>query len=594
VYHGDGTRPAAILAPKQTLVGVIRVSDRQIRRRIQEVSENFAGHLHPVLRRVYAARGVASDSELDLSLERLLPVGSLEGLDAATRLLGAHRATGRVLVIGDFDADGATSTALLVRALRALRFAHVDFLVPNRFRFGYGLTPEIVQLAAARAPSLIVTVDNGVSSIAGVEAARAIGVPVLVTDHHLPGTVLPRAEVIVNPNLPGSRFASPALAGVGVAFYLVAALARALGEAAFRAADYLDLVALGTVADMVPLDRNNRILVSQGIKRIRAGRCVAGIRALLESAGRNRELLSAADLGFGVAPRLNAAGRLTDMSVGIACLLTDDLLEAQRLAASLAQLNDERREIEQRMQLEAVGLAEDLRGGEAGESLGICLFDESWHQGVVGLVAGRIKDRLHRPVIAFARAEDGSLRGSARSVSGINIRDALESVAARQPDLIDRFGGHAMAAGLSLREAHLPAFRLAFAAEIARRANHELLSGAIYSDGALSAAELCVDTAEALRGAGPWGQGFPEPAFDGQFRVEEARIVGDKHMKMRLRLPHLGAEAIDAIAFGYIGSLSESARLSGGATIQLVYRLEINAYRGVARIQLNCQHVRVE
>ncbi|HEY2463198.1 MAG TPA: single-stranded-DNA-specific exonuclease RecJ [Steroidobacteraceae bacterium] len=570
------------------------MSDRQIRRRIQEVSENFAGHLHPVLRRVYAARGVASDSELDLSLERLLPVGSLEGLDAATRLLGAHRATGRVLVIGDFDADGATSTALLVRALRALRFAHVDFLVPNRFRFGYGLTPEIVQLAAARAPSLIVTVDNGVSSIAGVEAARAIGVPVLVTDHHLPGTVLPRAEVIVNPNLPGSRFASPALAGVGVAFYLVAALARALGEAAFRAADYLDLVALGTVADMVPLDRNNRILVSQGIKRIRAGRCVAGIRALLESAGRNRELLSAADLGFGVAPRLNAAGRLTDMSVGIACLLTDDLLEAQRLAASLAQLNDERREIEQRMQLEAVGLAEDLRGGEAGESLGICLFDESWHQGVVGLVAGRIKDRLHRPVIAFARAEDGSLRGSARSVSGINIRDALESVAARQPDLIDRFGGHAMAAGLSLREAHLPAFRLAFAAEIARRANHELLSGAIYSDGALSAAELCVDTAEALRGAGPWGQGFPEPAFDGQFRVEEARIVGDKHMKMRLRLPHLGAEAIDAIAFGYIGSLSESARLSGGATIQLVYRLEINAYRGVARIQLNCQHVRVE
>src|ERR1700729_2989872 len=315
VFHADGAWPAASLASQKALVGVIRV-DMEIRRRTHETPPDFAGHLHPVLRRVYAARGIASDSELDLSLERLLPVGSLEGLEPATRLLASHRAAGRVLVVGDFDADGATSTALLVRALRALRFAHVDFLVPNRFRFGYGLTPEIVALAATRAPTLIVTVDNGVSSVAGVEAARAIGIPVLVTDHHLPGNVLPRAEVIVNPNLPGSLFGSPALAGVGVAFYLI------------------------------------------------------------------------------------AAGRLTDMSVGIACLLADDFAEAQRLAAMLTQLNLERREIEQRMQLEAVGLAEDLRESEAAESLGICLFDESWHQGVVGLVAGRIKDRLHRPVIA--------------------------------------------------------------------------------------------------------------------------------------------------------------------------------------------------
>ena len=565
----------------------------EIRRRIHENPTDFAGHLHPVVRRVYAARGIASDSELDLSLDRLLPVGSLEGLDAATQLLAAHR-SGRILVIGDFDADGATSTALLVRALRALRFAHVDFLVPNRFRFGYGLTPEIVGLAATRTPSLIVTVDNGVSSIAGVEAAREIGVPVLVTDHHLPGSVLPRAEVIVNPNLPGSQFGSPALAGVGVAFYLIAALGKALGEASFRAANYLDLVALGTVADMVPLDRNNRILVSEGLKRIRAGRCVAGIRALLESAGRNREQLSAADLGFGLAPRLNAAGRLTDMSVGIACLLADEFSEAQRLAALLTQLNDERREIEQRMQLEAVDLAQNLRDSEAAESLGICLFDENWHQGVVGLVAGRIKDRLHRPVIAFARAEDGSLRGSARSVPGINIRDALDSVAVQRPDLIDKFGGHAMAAGLSLRESNLPAFRLAFAAEIARRGNRELLSGVIYSDGALSAAELCIGTAQALRSAGPWGQGFPEPAFDGKFLVEEARIVGDKHMKMRLRPSHLGAGSIDAIAFGYMGSPSEDANMRGGATVQLVYRLEINEYRGAARVQLNCQHLKIE
>jgi single-stranded-DNA-specific exonuclease len=564
----------------------------EIRRRTLGVAHDFAGQVHPVLRRVYAARGIDNDSELDLSLDRMLPVGSLEGLDAATRLLAAHRA-GRVLVIGDFDADGATSTALVVRALRAMHFAHVDFLVPNRFRFGYGLTPEIVALAAGRAPSLIVTVDNGVSSVAGVDAAREIGVPVLVTDHHLPGAVLPRAEVIVNPNLAGSQFASPALAGVGVAFYLAAALAKALGEERFRVADLLDLVALGTVADMVPLDRNNRILVSQGIKRIRAGRCVAGIRALLESAGRRQEMLTAADLGFAVAPRLNAAGRLTDLSVGIACLLTDQPEEAARLAGLLSKLNDERREIEQRMQLEAVELADEMRIGEAAESLGVCLFDESWHQGVVGLVAGRIKDRLHRPVIAFARAEDGSLRGSARSVLGVNIRDALDSIATRRPGLIDKFGGHAMAAGLTLQEGNLPDFKIAFADEIAARADRDSLTGVIYSDGALSAEELCVETAQALRGAGPWGQGFPEPVFDGQFRVVDARIVGGKHMKLRLDFASRGREPIDAIAFGYVGGSSEDANLGSGSTIQLAYRLEINEFRGAERLQLNCQHLKI-
>ncbi len=469
-----------------------------------------------------------------------------------------------MLIIGDFDADGATSTALVVRALRALRFAHVDFLVPNRFRFGYGLTPEIVALAAARSPTLIVTVDNGVSSIAGVEAARAIGVPVLVTDHHLPGPQLPRAAIIVNPNLPGSRFASPALAGVGVAFYLIAALAKALGEDSVRVADWLDLVALGTVADMVPLDRNNRILVAQGIKRIRAGRCVTGIRALLETAGRGLEQLTAADLGFAVAPRLNAAGRLTDMSVGIACLLADEAGEAGRLAGLLAKLNEERREIEQRMQFEAAILADDMRATAAGDALGVCLFDEGWHQGVVGLVAGRIKDRLHRPVIAFARAEDGSLRGSARSVSGVNIRDALESIAARQPDLIERFGGHAMAAGLSLRAENLPAFSAAFAAEVAVRADRDSLTGVIHSDGPLSAAELCMDTAQALRSAGPWGQGFPEPIFDGEFKVVDSRVVGDKHLKLRLCTAPGGSEAFDAIAFGYLGGPSDTGALAHG------------------------------
>src|ERR1700719_4531617 len=429
MLRADGARHPALLAQKQTVVGVLRVSTLEIRRRAPNAG-HFAAPLHPVLRRVYAARGIENASDLDLSLDRLLPVGSLEGLDAATRLLAAHRAAGRVLVIGDFDADGATSTALVVRALRAMNFAHVDFLVPNRFRFGYGLTPEIVALAASRTPSLIVTVDNGVSSVAGVEAAREMGVPVLVTDHHLPGAVLPRAEVILNPNLPDSRFASRALAGVGVAFYLIAALARSLVHD-FRVAELLDLVALGTVADVVPLDRNNRVLVAQGLRRIRAGRCVRGVRALLESGGRKLEQITASDLGFAVAPRLNAAGRLTDMSVGIACLLADEPAEAERLAGQLAALNAERREIEQRMQLEAVDIAATLRFNVAGdESLGLCLFDETWHQGVVGLVAGRIKDRLHRPVIAFARAENGGLRGSARSVAGVNTRDALDSIAA--------------------------------------------------------------------------------------------------------------------------------------------------------------------
>jgi single-stranded-DNA-specific exonuclease len=417
-----------------------------------------------------------------------------------------------------------------------------------------------------------------------------LGVPVLVTDHHLPGSVLPRAEVIVNPNLANGRFASPALAGVGVAFYVIAALARTLAVEGFRVADLLDLVALGTVADVVPLDRNNRILVAQGLRRIRAGRCVPGIRALLESAGRRLDQITAADLGFAVAPRLNAAGRLTDMSIGIACLLSDDPAEAARLAGTLAALNEERREIEQRMQLEALDITNSLRYGDDGtESLGLCLFDESWHQGVVGLVAGRIKDRLHRPVIAFARAEDGSLRGSARSVPGVHIRDALDSIATRHPGLVDKFGGHAMAAGMSLPAANLAAFRLAFAAEMSERTDHESLTGVIHSDGELNAAELCIDTARALRGAGPWGQGFPEPVFDGDFHIVDARIVGGRHLKMQLKAAD--TDSIEAIAFGYIGGAAEDPDLCNGARIQVAYRLEVNDYRGTERVQLNCQHL---
>jgi single-stranded-DNA-specific exonuclease len=564
----------------------------QIRRRPPASAPGLTAEMHPILRRVYAARGLQSDADLDLSLDRLLPVGSLAGVDAAAHLLAEHRAAGRVLVIGDFDADGATSTALVVRGLRAMHFAHVDFLVPNRFRFGYGLTPEIVALAATLQPSLIVTVDNGVSSVAGVEAARQLCVPVLVTDHHLPGAVLPRAEVIVNPNLAGSRFASKALAGVGVAFYVIAALARKLAQSDLRVADLLDLVALGTVADVVPLDHNNRILVAQGLRRIRAGRCVPGIRALLESAGRRADQITAADLGFAVAPRLNAAGRLDDMSVGIACLIADDPSEAARLAGMLAKLNEERREIEQRMQIEAIDIAADMRfAGDGEESPGLCLFDETWHQGVVGLVAGRIKDRLHRPVVAFARAADGSLRGSGRSVAGVNIRDALDSIATHYPGLIDKFGGHAMAAGMTLPEANLAAFRIAFAAEIAERADRESLTGVIHSDGALAFHEMSLDTARVLRSAGPWGQGFAEPIFDGDFHIVDARIVGGKHLKLQLTMsdaPNGGDGPIDAIAFGYI---RDATPMLGGARVRAAYRLEINEYRGSERLQLNCHYL---
>ena len=552
------------------------------------------GDLHPVLGRVYAARGVQQAAELDTSLERLLPVGTLEGIPEAVELLARHR-DGRVLVIGDFDADGATSSALMVRALRSLGFAAVDFLVPNRFRFGYGLTPEIVALALTRSPTLLVTVDNGVSSHAGVAAARAVGLEVLITDHHLPGAELPAANVIVNPNLGGSRFGSRALAGVGVAFYVMAALRRALGAAGLAGAapgiaELLDLVALGTVADVVPLDANNRVLVAQGLRRIRAGRCVPGIRALLAIAGRGAADLTAADLAFGAAPRLNAAGRIDDMTIGIECLLADDEGAAQALAARLDELNRERRSIEARMQQEALAAVRCLGDAAPGavERAGVCLFDAGWHQGVVGLVASRIKDKLRRPVVAFASAEDGSLRGSARSVAGIHIRDVFDAIAARHPDLISRFGGHAMAAGLTLERARLDAFAAAFDAEVARWTRGAPASDAIETDGELALAEIALDTAQALRGGGPWGQAFPEPTFDGVFELRDARVIGGRHLKMWAEVPRSG-RSFDAIAFNHLEEGADFAPPSGPA--HLVYRLDVNEYLGERRLQLLVDHV---
>jgi single-stranded-DNA-specific exonuclease len=571
------------------------VSLRIVRRMLVMPGTALGGSLHPVLGRVYAARGVCSAADLDTSLERLLPVGTLEGIPAAVELLLEHRAR-RVLVIGDFDADGATSSALVVRALRACGFATVDFLVPNRFQFGYGLTPEIVALAATRAPSLIVTVDNGISSNAGVAAARARGIDVLITDHHLPGARLPDANVIVNPNLAGSRFGSRALAGVGVAFYVMAAVRRRLdaggltGAGAPGVAELLDLVALGTVADVVPLDANNRVLVAQGLRRIRAGRCVPGIRALLGLAGRTAADLTAADLAFGVAPRLNAAGRLDDMTIGIQCLLAEDEETARRLATRLDELNQERRSIEAKMQQEALGAVRQLErsGPDAVQRSGVCLFDESWHQGVVGLVASRVKDRVRRPVIAFASADAATLRGSARSVAGIHIRDILDSIAARQPDLISRFGGHAMAAGLTLERAKLDRFARAFDEEVARCAAGAVDADAVETDGELTAGEIALETAHALRAGGPWGQAFPEPSFDGIFSIRSARVIGERHLKMWVEVPRSG-RTFDAIAFN---QLEEGARLTLPEGLQqLVYRLEVNEYQGERRLQLLVDHL---
>ncbi|MGH8169067.1 MAG: single-stranded-DNA-specific exonuclease RecJ [Steroidobacteraceae bacterium] len=552
--------------------------------------------LHPVLRRIYLGRGVRTANDLDLSLDRLLPVSTLESIAAAVDLLLEHRSKGRVLVIGDFDADGATSTALVVRALTAWGFASVDFLVPNRFEFGYGLTPEIVRLAAGRSPSLIITVDNGISSGAGVAEARSRGIDVLITDHHLPGSEHPAANVIVNPNLTGSLFKSRTLAGVGVAFYVMAALKRRLDEerltppGAPGAAEFLDLVALGTVADLVPLDANNRVLVAQGLKRIRAGRCAAGIRALLEIAGRSLETLIAADLAFGAAPRLNAAGRLDDMTVGIQCLLTDDTQAAAALAARLDELNHERRAIEARMQVDALAAVRRLRdtGPRALQRSGVCLFDESWHQGVVGLVASRIKDRIRRPVIAFAAAGAEQLRGSARSVPGIHIRDVLANLDTRHPQLIAKFGGHAMAAGLTLERSRLDFFARAFDEEVAAWAARCGPSDAIETDGELTVEEIALETAHALRAGGPWGQAFPEPCFDGVFSIRSARVVGDRHLKMWLQLPRAG-RSFDAIAFNHIDEESTFNLPEG--SLQLVYRLDVNEYQGERRLQLLVDHL---
>ena len=543
-----------------------------------------------VLRRVLHSRGVQDAHELSLELAALLRPHALPDIErAAQRLERALADNEHILIVGDFDADGATSVALCLKVLEAFGAQRLSFLVPNRFDFGYGLSPAIVELAAQQNPDVLLTVDNGVSSNAGVARANELGIDVIITDHHLPPSELPAAHAIVNPNLADSRFGSPNLAGVGVAYYLMSVLRgvlRASGWFAERAepnmADYLDLVALGTVADLVPLDHNNRILVQQGMRRIRAGRCRPGITALCRLGKRDPAKLVAADLGYAVGPRLNAAGRLDDMSIGIRCLLSDDPSEALQLAQQLDDLNRERRELQARMQTEAelIVAAQDPAGAGV---RGLCIYDSSWHQGIVGLVAGKLKDKLARPVIAFADASQdapGELKGSARSISGLHIRDLLDRIATQQPGLIDKFGGHAMAAGLSLKKVHYAQFARAFDAAVHAELGERPLNRVLYSDGELAPAELTLDTAYELAAAGPWGQNFPEPQFDGEFRVVGQRVVGEKHLKLTLGC---GDGLVDAIAFNAEPLPTERARL--------VYRLQENDYGPLPTLQLVVEHV---
>ena len=568
-----------------------------IRRRDPVTTELSDGSsVHPLLARVYAGRGVSCAEQLNLALDQLLPPeGLLNAHLAAALLADALAGDKKILVVGDFDADGATSTTLAVSALRAFGAARVDFLVPNRFEYGYGLTPEIVALAAREQPDLIITVDNGISSLEGVEAARELGIATLITDHHLAGRELPQADVIVNPNQPGCTFASKNLAGVGVIFYVMLALRAELrsrnwfdSRPQVNLGHYLDLVALGTVADVVPLDYNNRILVAAGLARIRAGQARPGIHALLEVGSRPYRSVVASDLGFAVGPRINAAGRLEDMSIGIGCLLSEDMAEAAALAGRLQQLNLDRRVIEQGMQDEALQILAKLPlQAEQEPPLAMTLYQSGWHQGVIGILASRIKDRLHRPVIAFADGDPGQIKGSARSIPGIHIRDILDAVATRHPGLISKFGGHAMAAGLTLPLEAYDAFATAFTEEVARHAQDVELQAVIASDGELSARDFQLELANELRYAGPWGQHFPEPVFDGRFTIVSQRLVGEKHLKLVLSPPG-SARVLDAIAFNVDLDIWPDQAIE---QIDIAYRLDVNEFRGQRTVQLVVEHL---
>ncbi len=554
-----------------------RKTPQQARERLE-----YAG-VHPLLARLYAARGIARAEELDTALAALLDPAQLKGAaEAAALLADAIAAKRRLLIVADYDCDGATACAVGVRALAAFG-ADVSYLVPNRFDYGYGLTPEVVHLASERKPDVIITVDNGIASVEGVAEAKRLGIATLITDHHLPGDELPEADVIVNPNQPGCAFPSKAIAGVGVMFYVMLALRAELRKrGAFNAspepnlAALLDLVALGTVADVVRLDRNNRILVAQGLARIRQGKLQPGLRALFRVAGREAERAGTFDLGFALGPRLNAAGRLADMALGIECLVTDNLGRALNIAQQLDQLNRERRTIETDMQEQALAILDTI---EAAERASLALYDPEWHQGVIGILASRVKDKLHRPVIAFARGSEGELKGSGRSIPGLHLRDALDLVSKRAPGLLLRFGGHAAAAGLTLRETDLERFESLFEETVRGLVSPADLTRTLETDGALEAGWMSLDSARMLEGE-IWGQGFPAPLFSDDFEVEKQRILKDRHLKLTLRK---GAARFEAIQFNFAEGVPPNVRAA--------YRLAVNEFNGLASVQLVLEHI---
>ncbi|MBL4828888.1 MAG: single-stranded-DNA-specific exonuclease RecJ [Aliivibrio sp.] len=574
----------------------------EVKRRPQQDSSHLPDSISPLLKRIYSSRGITSTAQLERGAKGLLNYQQLNGMSKAVEILAAAIAQNRrIIVVGDFDVDGATSAALSVLSLRLLGSQNVDYLVPNRFEDGYGLSPDVVEQAIARGAQLIITVDNGISSIDGVALAKAKGLDVVVTDHHLPGNELPIADAIVNPNLQTCSFPSKALAGVGVAFYLMIALRAHLREnqwfveqkiAEPNLAEFLDLVALGTVADVVALDENNRILVHQGLQRIRAGKCRAGILALIEIANRNPARLIASDFGFALGPRINAAGRLDDMSFGVELLMCNNIHAARRMASELDALNQTRKEIEQGMKEEAMAICERIQFSDDNElPFGLSLFQRDWHQGVIGILASRIKDKYHRPVIAFADGGDGLIKGSCRSVVGLHMRDALDLIDTRNPGLIIKFGGHAMAAGLTIKESDYQRFSAQFDQVVRAILDEDALKGVLLSDGVLTAEEFSLDTAELIRSSGPWGQGFPEPQFDGEFKVLNQKLVGEKHLKLMLEPIQKGFTAskmVDAIAFNVDLKRWPDASVQ---RVNLVYRLDVNEYRGNHSLQLMVENI---
>lgn len=553
--------------------------------------------INPILKAIFASRGVTESQQLDRTLANLPSPWLLSGMEVMVdHLISAIKDQQKISIVADFDADGATSCVVAKKGLELLGASSVSFVVPNRFEYGYGLTPEIVELVKQQKPDIIITVDNGISSIEGVKVAKEFGIKVLVTDHHLPGDELPEADAIVNPNLKEDKFPSGNIAGVGVIFYVLMALRSRLREQKWfeqhqieqpNLAQLLDFVALGTVADVVALDQVNRVLVHQGLLRIRSGHAHPGILALIEQAGKQYQSISSSDIGFALGPRINAAGRMDDMSLGIQCLLTDDLVLAKEMAEQLDELNKDRKDIEAQMKNEAMSLLKDMQMlQEHHLAAGVCLFDKYWHQGVIGILASRIKDRLHRPVVAFASADNGEIKGSARSIPGVHIRDVLSEIAVAHPQVLTKFGGHAMAAGMSIKMHDYPVFALAFDEVVARHLDKVDLEQKVFSDGKLTENDITIEFTQQLSDAGTWGQEFPEPVFDGVFDVIQVRIVGQQHLKFVLRFP-MGDLLIDAICF----FVDKPENWLGTRSIKAAYKLDINEFRGSRSVQLMLQYI---